>query len=77
MSEQFIRVKNYLINLDNLAYILIEKNHIDFGFAFHSEKLGGENYIRLGKGSDLEDAEFEQLKDFLLHLPDPDRVIII
>ncbi len=75
--EPFVRIKNYLINLENLAYVRVEESHIDFGFAFHSEKLEGQNFIRLERGSHLRDDEFEQVKDFVLQLPDPDRVIII
>jgi hypothetical protein len=73
----FIRIKNYIINLENLAYVRVEEKHIDFGFAFHSENLPSQNYIRLLKGSDLQDAEFEQVKEFVLQLPDLDRVIVI
>ena len=29
-----------------------------------------ENFIRLEKGSHLQDAEFEQVKEFVLQLPD-------
>lgn len=75
--EPFIRIKNYIINLENLAYVRLDENYIDFGFAFHSEKLGGQNFIRLERGSHLRDDEFEQVKDFVLQLPDPDRVILI
>jgi len=60
-----------------LAYVRVEENHIDFGFAFHSEKLEGQNFIRLERGSHLRDDEFEQVKDFVFQLPDADRVIII
>jgi hypothetical protein len=70
-------LKIILINLENLAYVRVEESHIDFGFAFHSEKLEGQNFIRLERGSHLRDDEFEQAKDFVLQLPDPDRVIII
>jgi hypothetical protein len=75
--EPFVRIKNYLINLENLAYVRVEENYIDFGFSFHSEELGGQNFIRLERGSHLKNDEFEQVKDFVLQLPDPDRVIII
>lgn len=75
--EPFVRIKNYLINLENLAYVRVEENYIDFGFAFHSEELGGQNFIRLERGSHLKNDEFEQVKDFVLQLPDPDRVILI
>jgi hypothetical protein len=40
-------------------------------------KKGGQNYIRLEKGSYLQDAEFEQVKEFVLQLPELDRVIVI
>jgi len=75
--EPFVRIKNYLINLENLAYVRVEENYIDFGFSFHSEELGGQNFIRLERGSHLKNDEFEQVNDFVLQLPDPDRVIII
>jgi len=73
----FFRIKNYLINLENLAYVRVEENYIDFGFAFHSERLEGENFIRMERGTYLKNEEFEQVRDFVLQLPDPDRVILI
>jgi len=73
----FFRIKNYLINLDRLAYVRIEENSIDFGFSFPVEKSSGHHFIRLERGSNLSNAEFEQVKEFVLQLPDPDRVIVI
>jgi hypothetical protein len=73
----FFRIKNYIINLEALAYVQIENNFIAFGFTFHSETLEGQNYIRLEKGTHLQDAEFEQVKEFVLQLPELDRVIVI
>jgi hypothetical protein len=73
----FFRIKHYLINLDRLAYVAVEENHIDFGFSFPVEKSGGHHFIRLERGSLLNHAEFEQVKKFVLQLPDPDRVIVI
>jgi hypothetical protein len=73
----FFRIKNYIINLEALAYVQIEDNYIAFGFTFHSATLEGQNYIRLQKGTDLQDAEFEQVKEFVLQLPQLDRVIVI
>jgi len=73
----FFRIKNYIINLEALAYVQIENNFIAFGFTFHSESLEGQNFIRLEKGTHLKDAEFEQVKEFVLQLPELDRVIVI
>jgi hypothetical protein len=73
----FFRIKNYLINLDRLAYVRVEENYIDFGFSFPVDKSCGEHFIRLERGSNLQNAEFEQIKEFVLQLPDPDRVIVI
>ena len=73
----FFRIKNYVINLDTLAYAQIESNFIAFGFNFHSETLGGQNYIRFEKGKDLQDSEFEQVKEFVLQLPELDRVLVV
>ncbi len=73
----FFRIKNYLINMDRLAYVRVEESLIDFGFSFPVEKTGDCHYIRLEKGSNLSTAEFEQVKEFVLQLPDPDRVIVI
>jgi hypothetical protein len=73
----FMRVKNYVINLQNLAYISVQDNHIDFGFAFPLKKPAGQNFIRFEKGTDLKDAEFEEVKEFVLQLPDPDRVVAV
>jgi hypothetical protein len=72
----FFRIKHYLINLDRLAYVRIEENFIDFGFSFPVEK-GECHVIRLERGSQLDPAEFEQVKEFVMQLPDPDRVVVI
>jgi hypothetical protein len=74
---QFIRIKHYVINLETLTYARIGEDHIDFGFAFPTEKPGGQNYVRLEKGKDLSDSEFDEVKEFVLKLPDPDRVLVI
>ena len=74
---QFIRIKNHFFNLDSLAYVRVEKDYIDFGFAFPTDPTCGQNYIRLERGSHLQNVEFEQVKEFVLQLPDPDRVIVI
>ena len=73
----FFRIKNYVINLEALAYVRIEDDYIAFGFTFHSETLEGQNYIRLDKGIHLQEAEFEQVKEFVTQLPELDRVIVI
>ena len=73
----FFRIKNYVINLEALAYVQIENDFIAFGFTFHSEALKGQNYIRLEKGTHLQEVEFEQVKEFVLQLPQLDRVIVI
>jgi len=73
----FFRIKNYIINLEALAYVQIENNFIAFGFTFHSESLEGQNYIRLEKGNHLQEVEFETVKEFVLQLPELDRVIVI
>ena len=74
---EFVRIKNYVVNLDTLTYIRVQENYIDFGFTFPTEKAGGQNYVRLEKGVDLEDGEFAELKEFVFGLPDPDRVIVV
>ncbi len=76
MSE-FARIKQYIINLETLTYIRVGENHIDFGFAFPTEKPGGQNYVRLEKGVDLKEGEYAELREFVFGLPDPDRVIIV
>lgn len=73
----FFRIKNYVINLEALAYVRIENNSIAFGFTFHAETLEGQNYVRLEKGTHLSDSEFDQVKEFVLQLPELDRVIVI
>jgi hypothetical protein len=73
----FIRIKNYVINLEALAFVQIETDIIAFGFSFHSEALEGENLIRFKKGSNLQNDEFDQVKEFVLQLPELDRVIVI
>jgi hypothetical protein len=74
---QFIRIKQYVINLDTLTYIRVEEDHVDFGFTFPTEKAGGQNYIRLERGLHLQNAEFDEVKDFVLQLPDPDRIVVV
>jgi len=73
----FMRIKNHIINLQNLTYIFVGSNHIDFGFACPPEKAEGQHYIRFEKGADLKDSEFEEVKEFVMQLPDPDRVIAV
>ncbi len=75
--SQFIRIKHYIINLETLTYIRVGENYIDFGFTFPTEKPGGQNYVRLERDVDLDSAGFEEVKDFALSLPDPDRVIVV
>ncbi len=74
---QFIRIKSYVINLDTLTYIRIEDEWIDFGFAFPTEKPGGQNFVRLVRGVNLQDQEFYEVKEFVLQLVDPDRVVLV
>ena len=73
----FIRIKNYIINLESLTYVRVEDDYIAFGLTFHSQELEGRNYIRFQKGTHLQEAEFEQVKEFVLQLPEADRVIAI
>jgi len=77
MMPQFIRIKHYIINIDAITYIRVEENHIDFGFAFPTERPGGQNYVRLERGVGLSNEEFDEIKDFALDLPDPDRVLVV
>ncbi len=73
----FIRIKNYVINLEALAFVQVEADVIAFGFSFHSEAPKGQNLVRFEKGTDLQNDEFEQVKEFVLQLPELDRVIAI
>jgi hypothetical protein len=75
--SEFIRIKRYIINLDTVTYVRVGDDHIDFGFAFPTEKPGGQSYVRLEKGIDLQDGEFAELKEFVFGLPDPDRVLVV
>jgi hypothetical protein len=74
---QFIRIKSYVINLDTLTYIRIEDDWIDFGFTFPTEKPGGHNFVRLERGVNLQDQEFNEVKEFVLQLVDPDRIVLV
>jgi hypothetical protein len=74
---QFIRIKHYIINLETLTYIRIEQNHIDFGLTFPTAKQEGQNFVRIERGAHLNDAEFEEVKEFVLQLPDPDMVVVV
>lgn len=74
---QFIRIKSYVINIDTLTYIRIEDEWIDFGFAFPTEKPGGQNFVRLVRGVNLQNQEFQDVRDFVLQLVDPDRVVLV
>ena len=71
----FIRIKNYVINLESLAYIRVDQEYIEFGFS--ADEADNRNYIRFKKGTDLKEAEFEEVKEFAMQLPDPDRVIAV
>ncbi len=73
----YVRIKGYVINLQNVAYIQVTDNFIDFSFAYEAKKSEAQDYIRFEKGTDLTDTEFEQVKEFVLELPDPDRMIIL
>jgi hypothetical protein len=73
----FIRIKKYVINLENVAYVSVAEDHIDFAFTFSSEGEGDRNYLRLTKGSDLSEADFQEVTEFIIQLPDPDRVIVV
>lgn len=75
--KSFIRIKSYIINLDNLAYVIIASDHIDFVFAAASDKAAASSQIRLTKGVDLTAADFQEVMDFVLQLPDPDRVVVV
>jgi hypothetical protein len=75
--KSFIRIKSYIINLDNVAYVTIAADHIDFAFALPADRPDAPNHIRLTKGSDLPVGDFQEVMDFVLQLPDPDRVIVI
>ena len=76
MSD-FVRIKYYVVNLETVTYVRVEEDHIDFGFTFPTEKAGGQNFIRLEKGKQLNESEFEEVKDFVFRLPDPDRVLVV
>ena len=73
----FIRIKNYIINLENLVYVSVTEDYIDFTFAFPVEGPGAQNHIRFTKGSDLSEGDFQEVIDFIMQLPDPDRVIVV
>jgi hypothetical protein len=74
---QFVRIKNYFFNLESLAYVRLEEKYIQFGFAYPVEPTCGQNSICLERGTHLLDEEFEQVKEYLLQLPDPDRIIVV
>jgi hypothetical protein len=73
----FIRIKKYVINLENVAYVYVSEEHIDFAFAFPSGGEDGRNYVRLTKGPDLTEGDFQEVTEFIMQLPDPDRVIVV
>ncbi len=75
--SQFIRIKHYIINLETLTYIRAEQDHIDFGFTFPTKKPGGESFVRIERGIHLNDSEFDEVRDFVLQLPDPDMVVVV
>ncbi|MBI4720379.1 MAG: hypothetical protein HY770_03980 [Chitinivibrionia bacterium] len=70
----YVRIKEYVINLQNVTFIRVHGDYIDFALI---EIHGGENFIRFERGKDIQEAEFEQVKEFVLELPDPDRVILV
>ncbi len=73
----YVRIKGYVINLQNVAYIQVTDKYIDFSFAYEAKRQGGQDYIRFEKGPDLTETEFEQVKEFVMELPDPDRVLLV
>ena len=73
----FIRIKDYVINLESVAYVRVETNSISFAFASRSDASKGQNHIQFEKGTHLQDPEFEQLKEFVLQLPEADRMIVV
>jgi len=75
--KSFIRIKSYIINLDNLAYVTIGADHIDFSFVLPADREGAPGHIRLTKGVDLPLGDFQEVMDFVLQLPDADRVVVI
>jgi hypothetical protein len=75
--SQFFRIKNFVINLESVAFVRVEKDFIDFGFGSLPDNVCGPNCLRLERGTTLQDAEFETVKEFILQLPDVDRVIVI
>ncbi len=75
--KSFIRIKSYIINLDNLAYVTIASDQIDFVFTAASDKDGASSQIRLTKGADLTVGDFQEVMDFVLQLPDLDRVVVV
>jgi len=75
--SDFVRIKHYVVNLETITYVRVDKDHIDFGFTFPTERTGGQNFIRLEKGKQLSESEFEEVRSFVLRLPDPDRVIVV
>jgi hypothetical protein len=68
--SQYIRIKEYTINMQNLAFVRITADCVEFAFA-------GSAALRFQRGIDLDQGEFEQLSEFLNDLPDPDRVIAV
>ncbi|MCX8021315.1 MAG: hypothetical protein N2745_00895 [Syntrophorhabdaceae bacterium] len=74
MSE-FIRIKGYIINMKALTYISVRENHIDF--VFPADRPEGQGLLRVERGVDLKDSEFNEVKEFVLNLPDADRVIVV
>ena len=74
---EFIRIKHYIINLETVTYIRVKEDYMDFGFAFPTDEPGGQSYVRLERGVDLQDGEFTELREFVFGLPDPDRVIVV
>ena len=63
--------------MESITYMRVDENYIDFGFAFPTERQGGQNFVRFERGVSLTDAEFQEVKDFILNLPDPDMVLVI
>ena len=73
----FVRIQNERINLGNPAYVAVGENEIESGFNFHPEKPDGQNFLRLERGTHLEGPKFEEGKEFVHPLLDPDPVILL
>jgi hypothetical protein len=70
----YVRIKEYIINLQSVCSVRVTDDVIEFALISAS---GAPPMIRFERGKDLQEGEFDQVREFVYDLVDPDRVIAV